>query len=544
MANENNDYYKLDPGFQIVSRKGRGKKKWKSKAKYSSNNSTGDSKSESDTLELGENSNVMDDVADVSSGVEDSEEVTYRDILTAQDSSNTVPRAENRVSLDAMMNAPPEYAKSEEVMTAELKTLESSLEKFNMEDESVFTESSEPKMEYVINKRALPKEATTYELEKFEKNALIIFNQENIEGHQRRLGTEQDVEALTSTFGSFGFEVTPHKDLTHDELFKELKTFSEKDFTDYGCVAVAVLTHGSNNGLLRAKDQQYSEIKIINHFKDYSKSTLVTKPKLIIIQACRGTKIKEGVPVFRSGKIRKDLDEEDLEPYILPVESDLLILHSSYVGSPSHRNELHGSWFIQALCNKINALSTTHDLESIITEVKREVAINKQHEEYNRRTFEMDINKQMPVMTSTLIRKLYLKRFGDIPKTPTFVDRARRSSDSKNQVLDASMASSPGTPLLIQFGPCNCFLDHFTYMRNCLRYFVEENPHDVAGQSILDVANTFEDGVEFNTSKDRMCKAISYYLMTNARSSHFYKYLYFYNSPRSPPQTPFFNNKN
>lgn len=55
-----------------------------------------------------------------------------------------------------------------------------------------------------------------------------------------------------------------------------------------------------------------------------------------IFQACRGPKIVPGVPVFRAGKVRLDHDEE-LEPYILPVESDILILHSSYGGSPSHR---------------------------------------------------------------------------------------------------------------------------------------------------------------------------------------------------------------
>lgn len=131
------------------------------------------------------------------------------------------------------------------------------------------------------------------------------------------------------------------------------------------------------------------------------------------------------------------------------------------------RNELYGSWFIQALCNKIDALAATHDLESIITEVKREVAINKQHEEYNKRTFEMDINKQMPVMTSTLIRKLYLKRFGEESKQETYTDQLRRASESRHEVLDT--VSMPVTPLLVQFGPCSCFLDHFNYMRNCLR---------------------------------------------------------------------------
>lgn len=135
----------------------------------------------------------------------------------------------------------------------------------------------------------------------------------------------------------------------------------------------------------------------------------------------------------------------------------------------SSRNELYGSWFIQTLCKKIDALSATQDLESIITEVKRDVAIDKQHEEYNKRTFEMNVNKQMPVMTSTLIRKLFLKKFGEKPSEEAHVDKLRRRSESRHEVLDA-VSATPVTPLLVQFGPCSCFLDHFAYMRNCLRW--------------------------------------------------------------------------
>ncbi|XP_026727713.1 uncharacterized protein LOC113493880, partial [Trichoplusia ni] len=189
------------------------------------------------------------------------------------------------------------------------------------------------------------------------------------------------------------------------------------------------------------------------------------------------------------------------------------------------RNELHGSWFIQALCSKIDSLSNTHDLESIITEVKRDVAIDKQHEEYNRRTFEMNVNKQMPVMTSTLIRKLFLKKFGDLPNVETFVDKVKTPNDSRREVLDTIQ---PSTPLLVQFGPCSCFLGHFSYLRNCLRYFIEENPNDEAAKSLLEVANAFEDSVDFNTSKEKMSKAISKHLDTNAQSSRYYKFLHLY----------------
>lgn len=69
------------------------------------------------------------------------------------------------------------------------------------------------------------------------------------------------------------------------------------------------------------------------------------------------------------------------------------------------------------------------------------------------------------------------------------------------------------------------------------RYFVEENPNDETAQNFLEVANSFEDGLEFNTSKDKMSKAISKHLISNARSSQYYKYLYFYKHSQSQVQS-------
>ncbi|KPJ00733.1 Caspase-1 [Papilio xuthus] len=518
-------YFENSIGEEYVVRKRRGKKKGKGNINLKTNQVPTADDSDANMEEL-EN----DDEKSIS---EVQQIKTINNIVDYQNPDEDMSDCLSRVSVDGVMKAPPQIQVIEPEPYEKNKTYSPSI-------------SQEEQETILYNNRALSKHAVTYELEKFEKNCLIIFNQENVDGFKPRHGTEKDVQALKSTFSNYGFEVTEHKDFTKDEVFRELMTFSERDFTDYGCVAVAVLTHGSHHGLLRAKDLPYSEIEIINHFKVYNKPTLVTKPKILIIQAyfvpasssrqdnaicwgalilqnaCRGKNEMQGVPVFHSGTIRKDFDES-LEPYTLPAESDMLILHSSYIGHPSHRDELYGSWFIQALCHKINQLASTHDFESIVTEVKREVAVEKYHEEYNRRIFEMDVNKQMPVTTSTLIRKLYLKKYGD--DSPNLTPTYNRIGVSSNEVLDNS---TPSTPLLVHFGPCSCFLDHFAYVRRCLSYHVEENPHDITARSYLEISESFEDSTEFNTAKRKMAKAISNHLNTCAKDAYYFKYLYFY----------------
>ncbi|XP_038218602.1 caspase-3-like [Zerene cesonia] len=407
---------------------------------------------------------------------------------------------EDNIAIDADLKKPPEYEEKESEQ--EVDEGEFEVEVF---DNNVF------------NHRALSKYATTYELEKFEKNVLIIFNQENIFGYKPRLGTEQDVRELESTFSRFGFEVEIHKDYTREEIFQVLDSFKRRDFTDYGCVAIAVLTHGTRDGILRARDQQLTEFDIIDALKTHNKPTLITKPKLLIIQACRGARDIQGVVVGRSAKIRRDIDD-DFNPYTLPVEADMFVLHSSYMGNPSHRDEINGSWLIQTLCHKIKQLSPKHDLEHIIIEVKREVAIDKYHEEYNRRTLEIDTNKQIPVVTSTLIRKLYFKRFGEETNAISHTDS--NVVQSRNEVLDAS------SPVSLEFGPCLCFLDYYAYIKNCLRLFLDKNPEDATAQSFFEISESFDDNFEFNSAKEKMTKAICNHLSIYARDFEFYKYLY------------------
>ncbi|XP_041968435.1 caspase-3-like [Aricia agestis] len=370
----------------------------------------------------------------------------------------------------------------------------------------------------VLNLRALHQNAKTYELENFDKNYLMIFNQKNFTTYPPRDGTEKDVEALKATLSKYKFECHEYHDLTKNEIIEQLQIFKNKDFKDYGCVAVAVLTHGNKDGLLRAADREYSEMEIINYFKTHDKPSLVTKPKLLIIQACRGLRLNPAVPVMRSLHHRLDHDVE-VEPYTLPAESDMLILHSSYVGCPSVRSEIEGSWFIQTLCKKILELSEELDLESILTEVKREVSIDLHHDlHYNKITDEALIYKQMPVVTSTLIRKLFLKMEKPKHETDstldTYLDCPPTQRSSQSEI--SSLISING----------QCVINYFAYIKNCLSYFLDENPDDDTGRSYLEISNTFEDTEAFNTPKEKMAKAICNHLCANATNSDYFKYIY------------------
>jgi hypothetical protein len=51
-------------------------------------------------------------------------------------------------------------------------------------------------------------------------------------------------------------------------------------------VAVAVLSHSSELGYIDAKDVQYSEQELLKYLEVSTQPTLITKPRIVMIQVC------------------------------------------------------------------------------------------------------------------------------------------------------------------------------------------------------------------------------------------------------------------
>ncbi|XP_063621822.1 caspase-6-like [Cydia splendana] len=233
---------------------------------------------------------------------------------------------------------------------------------------------------------------------------MIIFNHENFISGPKRQGTALDVAALERTFKQFRFDVTTHNDLTEKGLFVELKKFSRRDFSASGCLCVAILTHGQDHGYLRAFDTRYCERDVIACFDARLNPSLVAKPIIILIQACRGRQPASVVEV-RSKDVSEPVQTVELdavlptEKYRRPMDSDIIMFHSSFFGRASIRVVEEGTWFIQNLCEQIRLHAATDHFEKLCRRVRTIVA----HMEY-------EGAKQMPVVTSTLLKKLYLKK--------------------------------------------------------------------------------------------------------------------------------------
>ncbi|XP_026750554.2 caspase-6-like [Galleria mellonella] len=306
-----------------------------------------------------------------------------------------------RISHDVVVFNKPRYETEESNEPEENKVEPVTVENENNDDK----ENNE--INKNINTYALSKHASTYELETFESNLLVMFHNNVFDEYRPKRNTLEDVQAVTSTFEKFGFESKIHANKTLEEIKKEMEKFKREDFVKYGCIVVVILTM-DKDGHLMAKDTSYSEHEIIENLK-IRNTTLVTKPRIVIIQSCRPEIITKDSIQYEMEILANETDAgSSAKHYILPMESDMLILHSRYVGNPRIKN---GTWFIRTLCDTIDKFAATEDLESIITMINQKVVMNKTGHSYGTRDMKIMSTNEMPVSYSTLTRKLFLRKY-------------------------------------------------------------------------------------------------------------------------------------
>lgn len=81
---------------------------------------------------------------------------------------------------------------------------------------------------------------------------------------------------------------------------------SRKDFRNYSCIVIVVLSHGTNDETIHAYDYSYN-LNDTLVMPIASNPTLVGKPKIFIIAACKGSAtvevlVKDAVPFKDDGK--------------------------------------------------------------------------------------------------------------------------------------------------------------------------------------------------------------------------------------------------
>ena len=229
----------------------------------------------------------------------------------------------------------------------------------------------------------------------------LIINNKTFKKSRKRIGTEIDAKGMSELLEDLGFGVTLHNDLTAGEMKRCLRQAAQKDYTFNSALIVVILTHGTNGVLLGTDDEKVYVKDIETMFSEYP--TLRKKPKIFIIQACRGS--LEGVAgSCDSLCIDSDVTDErsglttPISTSILN-KADFLIAHSTLPDYVSWRNALSGSLFISSLIEVFRKNANRDHILDMLTKTNRHLSLKTTS---NNR-------KQICQVVETLHNKVYFK---------------------------------------------------------------------------------------------------------------------------------------
>lgn len=230
----------------------------------------------------------------------------------------------------------------------------------------------------------------------------VLINNKNFHrstGMGTRNGTDVDAAAVMKTFVNLGYRMVVLTDLTVQQMKDKLHSVSEEDHSKYSSFVCVILSHG-DEGVIFGTDGMEKLDVLTRCFKGDKCRSLVGKPKLFFIQACRGSEF--------DGGIETDAIDATPEPSIdrIPVEADFLYAYSTAPGYYSWRNTYNGSWFIQSLCEMLEAHSNL-ELMQVMTRVNRKVAY---HFESSSNLPGFSGKKQIPCIVSMLTKELYFPK--------------------------------------------------------------------------------------------------------------------------------------
>ncbi|XP_046392522.1 caspase-1-like [Ischnura elegans] len=229
----------------------------------------------------------------------------------------------------------------------------------------------------------------------------LIFYQETFENEEdNRSDAHLEIKRLESVVAEFGFKsnrIKKFKDLSDEEIQVKLEKWTEEDHTNDSCVLIAVFTHGTEESL-RTYNTQYKPRLLWEKIAKYK--GMEGKPKIFIIQACRGDVVDSG-----KGEVYGEKGGVVVYQDLYPAEPNMLVIHSSTLYSRSVRRLL-----MECMCE---ARTQCQGME-IIRELALANRIMSRKEEgvhvndYSERGEEEKLLKQCIEVYSTLTKELYL----------------------------------------------------------------------------------------------------------------------------------------
>ena len=149
-----------------------------------------------------------------------------------------------------------------------------------------------PSLDYSTNACNLP----SYQMKSYPRGLGIIINNKVFTSMNDREGTDRDAEDLQKLFTYLGFYTNRYNNLTETEFRRVFEDAAAIDHKDFDCLMVAILTHGTKGKLYATNGKLIPVEELTSLFNGSQCPSLIGKPKVFLLQACRGGNLDYGVP--------------------------------------------------------------------------------------------------------------------------------------------------------------------------------------------------------------------------------------------------------
>jgi hypothetical protein len=234
--------------------------------------------------------------------------------------------------------------------------------------------SLELSFESIPLQRAVTRIATlavqNYEMERSPHGIALIINNKTFQSDEKtRHGTEFDEENLAKVFQYLGYRIHIFNDCVADEIEKIMEEMRERDHSNHDSFVCCILSHGGKTSdgreYVSGSDSQNIFIDDISKKLDATNCrSLAGKPKVFIIQACRGnleelTLAAEDTTISCERRVSADSINTATET------GDFYYAYATPSGYVAWRSE-KGSYYITELCRALATHATTQHLADIV----------------------------------------------------------------------------------------------------------------------------------------------------------------------------------
>ncbi|XP_030884139.1 caspase-14-like isoform X2 [Leptonychotes weddellii] len=165
---------------------------------------------------------------------------------------------------------------------------------------------------------------------------------------KNRPGAQRDIHLMEEWLGQCQFEHTQCIDPNKMVLIEKIRSFRDglnESKDDVGCCLVTLMSHGEKGFIKMEDGEKVSLEDIFEMFNNKNCPALQEKPKIFIIQACRGERRDTGVETDDEPMESDDISERRR----LPTFSDYFIIYPTQADHVALRHPRTGSVMIEAM---------------------------------------------------------------------------------------------------------------------------------------------------------------------------------------------------